>query len=271
MRWPASAICTARELPNRNPSRSLFNGRCNGCDHVRCLFEGFVAIRDSMSVRNPGEIGIGNPDVTRSHPDRREVAPASRAPHRGFEVRNNVPRGGLPNTRSVDGRNVTPASAASLDWSISSKNIMPLSATSIFRRLMVSGMEYALLMRTIPSSAALAVPDSDSVIAHANITMDQMHRLNMDCTSWLITVKHEAEYGEVRSSAGPSGSRLSWSYMLWSLGSFSRSAESSTTFLSPIFFHQCETSFVSATTSPALCTIGTAQLLAYSSISPSMM
>ena len=29
------------------------------------------------------------------------------------------------------------------------------------------------------------------------------------------------------------GSRLSWSYMLWSLGSFSRSAESSTTFLSP--------------------------------------
>jgi hypothetical protein len=52
---------------------------------------------------------------------------------------------------------------------------------------MVSGMEYALLMRTIPSSAALAVPDSDSVIAHANITMDQMHRLSMDCTSWLIT------------------------------------------------------------------------------------
>ena len=55
--------------------------------------------------------------------------------------------------------------------------------------------------------------------------------------------------------------------MLWSFGSLSRSAESSTTVLSPRFFHQCEMPLVSATTSPALCTIGTAQLLAYSSIS----
>ncbi len=61
------------------------------------------------------------------------------------------------------------------------------------------------------------------------------------------------------------------SYIVWSFGSLIRSAESSTTVLSPVFFHQCETSLVSATTSPALCTIGTAQLLAYSLISPSMM
>src|SRR4029453_2889580 len=61
------------------------------------------------------------------------------------------------------------------------------------------------------------------------------------------------------------------SYIVWSFGSLIRSAESSTTVLSPVFFHQCETSLVSETTSPALCTIGTAQLLAYSLISPSMM
>ena len=61
------------------------------------------------------------------------------------------------------------------------------------------------------------------------------------------------------------------SYIVWSVGSFSRSAESSTTVLSPRFFHQCEMPLVSATTSPALCAIGTAQLLAYSLISPSMM
>ena len=54
-------------------------------------------------------------------------------------------------------------------------------------------------------------------------------------------------------------------HMLWSLVSFRRSAESSTTVLSPRFFHQCETSGVSATTSPALCTIGAAQFDAYSS------
>jgi hypothetical protein len=60
-------------------------------------------------------------------------------------------------------------------------------------------------------------------------------------------------------------------HIVWSFGSLSRSAESNTTVLLPVFFHQCETSLVSATTSPALCTIGTAQFDAYSLISPSMM
>jgi hypothetical protein len=60
-------------------------------------------------------------------------------------------------------------------------------------------------------------------------------------------------------------------YMFLSLASFSRSAEMSTAVLSPRFFHQWETSGVSATTSPALCTMGAEQLLAYSTISPSMM
>src|SRR5713101_935148 len=49
------------------------------------------------------------------------------------------------------------------------------------------------------------------------------------------------------------------------------SADSSTTVLSPLFFHQCEVVWISRATSPALCTIGTEQVLAYSTISPSMM
>ena len=49
------------------------------------------------------------------------------------------------------------------------------------------------------------------------------------------------------------------------------SAESSTTVLSPVFFHQCEVACVSRATSPALCTIGTEHVLAYSRISPSTM
>jgi patatin-like phospholipase len=71
--------------------------------------------------------------------------------------------------------------------------------------------------------------------------------------------------------AHPGESRGKMPHMLWSFLSFNRSAERSTTVLSPRFFHQWETSGVSATTSPALCTIGAAQLLAYSLISPSMM
>ncbi len=49
------------------------------------------------------------------------------------------------------------------------------------------------------------------------------------------------------------------------------SAESSTTVSLPVFFHQWAVALVSRATSPALCTIGTAQLLAYSVISPLMM
>src|SRR5260370_2940511 len=49
------------------------------------------------------------------------------------------------------------------------------------------------------------------------------------------------------------------------------SADSSTTVLSPLFFHQCEVVWISRAPSPALCTIGTEQVLAYSTISPSMM
>ena len=51
--------------------------------------------------------------------------------------------------------------------------------------------------------------------------------------------------------------------------SCSRSAESSTAVVLPVFFHQCEVPVPLGATSPALCTIGTAQLLAYSVTSPS--
>jgi hypothetical protein len=89
-------------------------------------------------------------------------------------------------TQSVDGRKVTPASAASLDWSISLKNMMPLSATSFLMRLMVSGMEYALLMRTMPSSlAALAALDGNNIRANANSTTEQMFRMNINVLLWL--------------------------------------------------------------------------------------
>src|SRR6185503_16295876 len=58
---------------------------------------------------------------------------------------------------------------------------MPLSATSFFKRLIVSGMEYALLIRTMPSSpAALAAPDGDNIRAKANNAAEQMIRINMD-------------------------------------------------------------------------------------------
>src|SRR5262245_15664580 len=58
-------------------------------------------------------------------------------------------------------------------------------------------------------------------------------------------------------------------HILWSFGSLRTSPTNNTTVLSPRFFHQCEVPCVSARISPALCTIGAAQLLAYSLISPS--
>ena len=63
-----------------------------------------------------------------------------------------VPSGGLPNTRSVDGRSLMPASAASFDWSISEKNLMPLLAMSALMRVMASDIGTALLTRMMPSS-----------------------------------------------------------------------------------------------------------------------
>ncbi len=76
-----------------------------------------------------------------------------------------------------------------------------------------------------------------------------------------------------RAGASPPGVRLRGEepHMVWSFGSLRISAERSTTVPSLRFFHQCETSDVSATTSPALCVIGAAQFEAYSLISPSMM
>jgi hypothetical protein len=56
-----------------------------------------------------------------------------------------------------------------------------LSATSFFKRLIVSGIEYALLMRTMPSSpAALAAPDGKNIRANANSATQQMLRITMD-------------------------------------------------------------------------------------------
>ena len=82
-----------------------------------------------------------------------------------------------------------------------------------------------------------------------------------DLRSWraLLAVRTRVDVTPRRGEEGVTSKAGGATYMLWSFGSFSRSAESSTTVLSPRFFHQCETSGVSATTSPALCTIGTAQ------------
>lgn len=57
-------------------------------------------------------------------------------------------------------------------------------------------------------------------------------------------------------------------YMFLSLGSLSRSDEVRMTTLSLSFFHQCETSLRSTVASPVLCTIGTEQLLACSTMVP---
>src|ERR1700752_3285869 len=57
-------------------------------------------------------------------------------------------------------------------------------------------------------------------------------------------------------------------YMLLSALSCRISAEINTAFSLPVFFHQWAVVWVSGATSPALCTIGTAQVLAYSVTSP---
>src|SRR6516162_8590602 len=60
-------------------------------------------------------------------------------------------------------------------------------------------------------------------------------------------------------------------HMLWSVLSCSTSPTNRMTVLLPRFCHQCEVPLVSGRISPALCTMGTEQLLAYSTISPSAM
>jgi len=67
------------------------------------------------------------------------------------------------------------------------------------------------------------------------------------------------------------GSRPTRNHILWSLSSCCTSADKSITGEWLLFFHQCDMALVSRATSPALCTIGTAQLLAYSVIAPSTM
>jgi hypothetical protein len=62
--------------------------------------------------------------------------------------------------------------------------MMPLSATSFFKRFIVSGMEYALLMRTMPSfSAARAV--TGEVNAKAKRAADRMRRASMEASFFL--------------------------------------------------------------------------------------
>ena len=63
-------------------------------------------------------------------------------------------------------------------------------------------------------------------------------------------------------------------YIMWSsifAATGNRSTEISTAVALPVFFHQCDVPFFSGAMSPALCTIGTAQLLAYSTTSPDTM
>ena len=69
-----------------------------------------------------------------------------------------VPSGGLPNTSSVEGRNLMPASAASFDWSISEKNVIPLPAISALMRVMASAIGTALLTRMMPLSLSARAP-----------------------------------------------------------------------------------------------------------------
>src|SRR6516225_8241267 len=56
--------------------------------------------------------------------------------------------------------------------------MMPLSATSFLSRLIVSGVEYALFMRTIPSSSAAPVATGD-INTNANSAADRMLRVSM--------------------------------------------------------------------------------------------
>ena len=74
--------------------------------------------------------------------------------------------------------------------------------------------------------------------------------------------------GVARHCRPVGGAGLQSRYMLLSILSCRMSAEISTAFSLPVFFHQCAVVCVSGATSPALCTIGTAQVLAYSVTSP---
>ena len=77
---------------------------------------------------------------------------------------NSVPSGGLPKTRSVDGRNVIPASAANLLWSTSMKNLMPLSAMSLQMRAIVSSTGLPGTVRVYVNSDLAAVMEANGLI-----------------------------------------------------------------------------------------------------------
>src|SRR5215510_11031925 len=83
------------------------------------------------------------------------------SPAFGFDVMNCAPSGGLPNVRSIDGRNVTPVPAASFDWSTSPKNMMPLPLTSCLMRATVSVIGWALLTLMMPSAPASVRAEND--------------------------------------------------------------------------------------------------------------
>src|SRR5512134_100578 len=86
------------------------------------------------------------------------------------------------------------------------------------------------------------------------------------------------ERGAVRVSDGrcplQSSSRTNGCYIMRSVfisSTGKRSAEISTATVFPVFCHQCDVPRASEDASPALCTIGTAQVLAYSVTSPVTM
>src|SRR5438477_263791 len=88
-----------------------------------------------------------------------------------------MPSGGLPNTNSIDGRNLMSASAASFDWSISEKNLMPLVAISALMRMIASCIGTALLTRTMPSSLSARAEEMIPVRKIAsNIGMNKFAR-----------------------------------------------------------------------------------------------
>jgi hypothetical protein len=89
-----------------------------------------------------------------------------------------------------------------------------------------------------------------------------------DTWALLIFVDEKRQLGGPATRRGAKGSSLWDVHILWSFLSCSTSAERSVTAEWPVFFHQCDVSLVSRATSPVLCTIGTAQLLAYSVIVP---
>src|SRR6266567_3053303 len=82
------------------------------------------------------------------------------------------------------------------------------------------------------------------------------------------SLAHEGEVNDSVHAHGDAPPRryiMCWSFM-FSTGN--RSTDIRTAGVLPVFCHQCDVPFFSGATSPALCTIGTAQLLAYSTISP---